>query len=421
MGFSLSKISPITFDVDNPQTPADCGIKSRALTSTPREKWTPQPHSEPADLNEAHHKPSGDALYNPDKSITNKNVQGRFVPPRTDNKATQQQLSSEEGGKECTILNGPAIDTEKSAQGHPSRATGNKPRGSAPAAPTTWAGGPSQAPPVSKPSTSQQDPPECNDTNGSTKAPTSGKGPGATKSKKASTNANAATQPSNTMTCSRCGESGHRSKNCPHNNLFCDFCRVTTHTTHMCRATGCRPRSPVCTYCGYSNHSSANCRYRPKDNWEEPRQTPDALRTGAPSKNSASASRNQTGPAPCTNNNNPFAHIDGRGQNNQHYGSPQRSHHRETNDAAPRGEHTNNNQNFPPRRQQHIYFDEGYNRRYSPPMFPSLTFNNTMASDAVGRSIIQLAENQSRSLDFILAGQQSQMDAYREMTHSNQA
>ena len=54
-------------------------------------------------------------------------------------------------------------------------------------------------------------------------------------------------------------------------------------------------------------------------------------------------------------------------------------------------------------------------------MFPSPTFNNTMASDAVGRSIIQLAENQSRSLDFILVGQQSQMDAYREMTHSNQA
>ena len=34
-----------------------------------------------------------------------------------------------------------------------------------------------------------QDPPECNYTNGSTKAPTNGKGPGATKSKKASTNA----------------------------------------------------------------------------------------------------------------------------------------------------------------------------------------------------------------------------------------
>ena len=35
MGFSLKKISPITFDVKNPQTPADCGTKGRALTSTP--------------------------------------------------------------------------------------------------------------------------------------------------------------------------------------------------------------------------------------------------------------------------------------------------------------------------------------------------------------------------------------------------
>ena len=80
-----------------------------------------------------------------------------------------------------------------------------------------------------------------------------------------------------------------------------------------------------------------------------------------------------------------------------------------------------NNPNFPPRRQQHTHFNEGYNRRYSPPTFPSPAFNNTMASDAVGRSIIQLAENQSHSLDFILVGQQSQMDAYREMTRSNQA
>ena len=54
-------------------------------------------------------------------------------------------------------------------------------------------------------------------------------------------------------------------------------------------------------------------------------------------------------------------------------------------------------------------------------MLTSPGFNNTLASDAVGRSIIQLAENQSHSLDFILAGQHSQMDAYREITHSNQA
>ena len=135
----------------------------------------------------------------------------------------------------------------------------------------------------------------------------------------------------------------------------------------MCRATKCGPGSPVCIYCGKSNHSSANCRYRPKDNQEEPRQTPDALKTGATSKNLTLVSRNQTGPTHHNTNNNPFSHIDGRGQN-QHYGGPQRSHHREQNSSAPRGEQTdNNNQNFPPRRQQHAYFNEGYNRRYSLP------------------------------------------------------
>ena len=184
----------------------------------------------------------------------------------------------------------------------------------------------------------------------------------------------------------------------------------------MCRANKRGPGSPVCIYCGKTNHSSAYCRYRPKDNWEEPRHTPDALKTGATGKNLALASRNQTGPAHRNTNSSPFSHIDGRGQN-QHYGGPQRCHHREQTSTARRGEQTdNNNQNFSPRRQQHAHFNEGYNKRYSPPAFPSPTFNNIMVSDALGRSIIQLAENQSHSLDFILAGQQSQMDIYREMT-----
>ena len=89
MGFSLNKISPITFDIENPQTPADCGIKSRALTSTPRERRAPQTHNEAADLNEAHHEPRGNASYNPDESITNKHVQGRFIPPKVGNMPTQ--------------------------------------------------------------------------------------------------------------------------------------------------------------------------------------------------------------------------------------------------------------------------------------------------------------------------------------------
>ena len=130
MGFSLNKISPITFDVENPQTPADCGIKGRALTSMPRERRAPQStqqeqaHNEATYLNEAHHKPRGNASYNSDKLITNKHVQGRFVPPKVGNMPTQpqqqQQSSSEEGSKENTILNGPRHLRERSAQGHPS-------------------------------------------------------------------------------------------------------------------------------------------------------------------------------------------------------------------------------------------------------------------------------------------------------------
>ena len=38
MGFSLNRISPITFDVENPQTPVNRGTKGKALTSTLREK-----------------------------------------------------------------------------------------------------------------------------------------------------------------------------------------------------------------------------------------------------------------------------------------------------------------------------------------------------------------------------------------------
>ena len=184
MGFSLNKISPITFDVKNPQTPADRGIKSRAPTSTPRERRAPQTHTEAADLNEAHHEPRGNASYNPDESITNKHVQGRFIPTKIDNMPTQQQQhsSSEEGSKENTILNGP--NNERSAQGHPSGSADKMPQGPAPTAPTIPTGGPPWVPPVNNQNTDHQDPLECNGaTNGSTRAPVDGKGPGDAKTR----------------------------------------------------------------------------------------------------------------------------------------------------------------------------------------------------------------------------------------------
>ena len=339
MGFSLNKISPITFDIKNPQTPADRGIKSRALTSTPRERGAPQTYNGAADLNEAHHKPRGNASYNPDESITNKHVQGRFVPPKVGNTSSlpqqQQQSSSEEGSKENTILNGPRHIRERSAQGHPQGPAHSEPQGPAPTAPSSQAGGPPQAPPVNNKNRDHQDPPECNGTaNGSTRAPANGKGPRAAKAKNkasephpgTSSGTGPATQPANpsksTIICSGCGKSGHWSRNCPYYS-FCDFCRVTTHSTHMCRANKHGPRSPVCIYCGKTNHSSAYCRYRPRDNWEELRNTPDALKSGNNGENSAPAARNQTGSTHHNNNKTPFSHIDGRGQNQPQWRSTQ--------------------------------------------------------------------------------------------------
>ena len=204
----------------------------------------------------------------------------------------------------------------------------------------------------------------------------------------------------------------------------------------MCRALkhgNATAGSPVCIYCGKTNHGSAYCRYRQRHNHEEPRNTPDALRTGTTGENLAPTARSQTGSDPHNNNKVPFSHLDGRAQDQpnrgqsgsqprgQHDGGQHRPKHREQTVAAPRGQQMDTNPSFPPRGQQHAHFNERFNRRYSPPTFPSHGFNNTMASDALGRSIIQLAENQSCSLDFILAGQQLQMDTYKEMTCSNQA
>ena len=200
--------------------------------------------------------------------------------------------------------------------------------------------------------------------------------------------------------------------------VMCVGLSLTLHTcAELLSVENATARSPVCIYCGKTNHGSAYCRYRLRDNCEEPRNTPDALRTGTAGDNLALAPRNQTRSAPHNNNNVPFSHSDGRAQDQpnrgqsgsqlrgQYNGSQQGPKHRDQTSAAPRGQQTGTNPSFPPRGQQHTHFNEGFNRIYSPPTFPSPGFNNTMASDAVGRSIIQLVENESCSLDFILAGQ----------------
>ena len=89
-----------------------------------------------------------------------------------------------------------------------------------------------------------------------------------------------------------------------------------------------------------TNHSSAYCRYRPRDNQEEPRNTPDALKSGNTGENLALAARNQMGAAP-QSNNVPSSHTDGKRANQV---------------LPPEGQQSDTNPNFPPRRQQHTHF-----------------------------------------------------------------
>ena len=101
MGFSLNRISLITFNEENQQTPVNHGTQGRAPTSMPRKKKVPwnaqqeQTYDEVENISKAHHKPQGGASYNPDESVANKymfqNVQGRFILPNVSNMPTQPQ------------------------------------------------------------------------------------------------------------------------------------------------------------------------------------------------------------------------------------------------------------------------------------------------------------------------------------------
>ena len=85
---------------------------------------------------------------------------------------------------------------------------------------------------------------------------------------------------------------------------------------------------------------------------------------------------------------------------------------------------TNNNNNFPYRdyryneQPRQTRFNEEQNQRYSPNHFaPSPALS--AGSDLLSRSIMQLAETQSRSLEIFVAQQKSQIGVYQELARSN--
>ena len=181
------------------------------------------------------------------------------------------------------------------------------------------------------------------------------------------------------------------------------------------------PQPVICVYCGSSEHRLMECRNHPRDNREEGHVPSPASsgysrdkqrKSAAVSSESSQKSnvRSRNGDKPRTPGDNPQRPETGRQQQQQ----PQ----------CPTQGKPNNQNNFPYRdyrysdQPRQTRFNEKQNQMYSPYHFaPSPALS--AGSDLLSRSIMQLAETQSRSLEIFAAQQKSQIDVYQELTRSN--
>ena len=69
--------------------------------------------------------------------------------------------------------------------------------------------------------------------------------------------------------------------------------------------------------------------------------------------------------------------------------------------------------------QPHARFDKRYNQRYSPLVFPLTPSLNSSFPEALSRSLLQIAEKQSRTIEVMKASQEAQAAAYEKMTKTN--
>ena len=82
----------------------------------------------------------------------------------------------------------------------------------------------------------------------------------------------------------------------------------------------------------------------------------------------------------------------------------------------------NDNYNYDYRelqRQPHTRFDKRYNQRYSLPVFTPTPSLNSSFPEVLSKSLLQIAENQSRTIEAMKASQEAQAAAYKEMTKTN--
>ena len=69
--------------------------------------------------------------------------------------------------------------------------------------------------------------------------------------------------------------------------------------------------------------------------------------------------------------------------------------------------------------QSHARFDERYNQQYSPPIYPPTPSLNSSFPEALSKSLLQIAENQSRTIEVMKASQEAQAEACKEMSRTD--
>ena len=181
------------------------------------------------------------------------------------------------------------------------------------------------------------------------------------------------------------------------------------------------PQPIICVYCGSPEHRSMECKNRPQDNREEGR---------IPNPVSSGYSRDRQR-KPATASSDSSYKTNARSKNSEKTGTtsdkprrPETGRQHQQPPQCPTQGKPNNKNNFPYRdyrysdQPRQTRFDEEQNQRYSPHHFaPSPALS--AGSDLLSRSIMQLAEMQSRSLEIFAAQQKSQIEVYQELTRSN--
>ena len=171
----------------------------------------------------------------------------------------------------------------------------------------------------------------------------------------------------------------------------------------------------ICIYCGSTEHSSSNCCRRPWDKREQPHSTPKSLRRNQ--QPNSIISGNATGGTASVGTNTQV-----------HLPQPQsqKSHAGILANTGPNNRssqyYRNDNYNYDYRelqRQPHTRFDERYNQRYSPPVFTPTPSLNSSFPEVLCKSLLQISENQSRTIEAMKASQEAQAAAYKEMTKTN--